>query len=89
MINAPVMQLYSVALPVDSPAEYRKLLGILSTLQGVRIDSRNLVNHADVVIIAELKLASMARNAAEFKGILCNALNGKLKGFRERNLKVK
>lgn len=89
MVHAPAMQLYSVAVQLNSAAEYGRLLKLLAAEKKLRVNEKKLINHADIVTIAELKITSQARSAAEVQELVCSALYGKLNGFKERNVKVK
>ena len=88
-VKAPVMSVYTVAVRLNSVAEYEKVGQLLKGVEGVKINSAKLINHADVVTIAEFKIGSMARSAAQLKESVCGALSGKLNNFRERDVKVK
>lgn len=88
-ISAPVMNVFSVAVQLNSSAEYEKVQQIIGGVKEVRIDSAKLVDHAGVVTIAEFKIGSMARSAAQLKELICGALSGKINNFRDRNVKVR
>ena len=87
-ISAPARNLYKVAVQLDSPQEYQAAIKALSEVTEIRIDAKKLVNHGNIMTIGEFKVSSMIRSSAQIKEAVCGALSGKLRNFRDRNVKV-